>query len=492
MTPVDPSPDTPPAEATATPSLRRLVHIITILFLLFLIVRTLAVEPFGVTTGSMAETIHGNRREAPCPRCGANVCVGTPDESRASHNPQESAYCWNCGKEKLNLLQMANTNVLGDRIMVDKLIYKVRDPVRWEVAVFRCPVDLRKPYVKRVVGLPGEEFRIFDGDAYANGQLLRKSLAQVHEVQIPIFTMSHVPNTGGWADRWEVGPLAESARLPAQKPKLPKVADVVQEDRLVLDATETPFGLTYRHRDLDSKRDSTVRDRLAYNGGPAHRVWLPVHDFIVSFDVEVVSGTGSLALRLDDGADRVVVDLPIGGGTGRIGSEVGTPTEFTLKNPLSPGQRHHIEFAFVDRRIFFTLNDVEVIGPIDVAAVPSKLTSDPAGKRLGTERPLQLGVRGVSVVLHQLTLSRDIHYRSEDEDCVNATRSSLPLGPKNYFMLGDNSSSSSDSRVWEIPTVDRSAFLGKPFFVHQPLKQGVVPLLGAVQTLDWARLRFLE
>ena len=492
MTTETPSPDTPESSPSAAPSLRRLFHVVTILFLVFLVVRTLVVEPFGVTTGSMAETIHGNRREAPCPRCGATVCVGSPDEARASQNPQLAAYCWNCGKERIDLTRLAHGEVMGDRIMVDKLVYKLRDPVRWEVAVFRCPVDSRKPYVKRVVGLPGEEFRIFDGDAYANGQLLRKTLAQIHEVQIPVFCMSHVPNTGGWAERWEVGPLAEVARLPGKKSKLPSIADVVQDDRLVLDATETPFGLTYRHRDLDSKRDSSVRDRLAYNGGPSHRVWLPVHDFIVSFDVEILAGVGSLALRLDDGADLVVVELPIGGGMGRIGAEAGTATEFQLSSPLAVGQRHRIEFAFVDRRIFLTVDGREALAPTDVPVVPAKLTTDPAGKRQGTDRPLQLGVRGVSVVLHELTLARDIHYRSEDEDSVNATRSPLQLGAKQYFMMGDNSASSSDSRVWEIPTVDRSAFLGKPFFVHQPLKQGNVPLFGVVQTLDWHRLRFLE
>jgi signal peptidase I len=322
--------------------------------------------------------------------------------------------------------------------------------------------------------------------------LLRKSLAQIHEVQIPVFSMSHVPSNGGWAERWEVGPLAEAAKMPALKPKLPIVTDVVHEDRLVINALETPFGLTYRHRDLDSKRDSSVRDRLPYNGGPSHRVWLPVHDFIVTFEVEVLAGMGSLGLRLDDGVDRVVVDLPIGGGTGRIGPEDGMAKEFNLPAPFTSGHRYRIEFAFVDRRVFLTVDGRELMEPVDLPAVPARLITDPAGKRQGTERPFQLGARGVSVVLHQLTLSRDIHYRSEDEDAINATRRPLQLGTNQYFLMGDNSASSSDSRVWEVPTVDRTAFLGKPFFVHQPLKQGHVPLFGAVQTLDWHRLRFLE
>ena len=41
-----------------------------------------------------------------------------------------------------------------DFILVDKTAYLPRLPRRWEVAVFHCPADLTKPYVKRVAGLP--------------------------------------------------------------------------------------------------------------------------------------------------------------------------------------------------------------------------------------------------------------------------------------------------------------------------------------------------
>ena len=84
-------------------------------------------------------------------------------------------------------------------------------------------------------------------------------------------------------------------------PKLPAVADVVQGTTLVLDATATPFGLTYRHRNLDTNKDHAVRDWLAYNGKPggsfAHgrtedededRDTVPVHDFMVECEIEVV------------------------------------------------------------------------------------------------------------------------------------------------------------------------------------------------------------
>ncbi|MCA9001843.1 MAG: signal peptidase I, partial [Planctomycetes bacterium] len=51
-----------------------------------------------------------------------------------------------------------------DRVLVDKLSYHVRDPERWEVVVFKYPLDKSKNFIKRLWGLPGEEMQIVGGD----------------------------------------------------------------------------------------------------------------------------------------------------------------------------------------------------------------------------------------------------------------------------------------------------------------------------------------
>lgn len=55
---------------------------------------------------------------------------------------------------------------VSDRIVVDKYTYTVRDPERFEVAVFRYPLDRAKNFVKRIVGVPNEDLRVANGDLW--------------------------------------------------------------------------------------------------------------------------------------------------------------------------------------------------------------------------------------------------------------------------------------------------------------------------------------
>src|SRR5215471_14300599 len=81
-------PSAPPATETPTTNPPRLIRhatpfrvllVVMVMFVgLFLTLRTMAVEPFGVPTGSMAPTLSGHHRAAPCPRCGYPVRVGRP------------------------------------------------------------------------------------------------------------------------------------------------------------------------------------------------------------------------------------------------------------------------------------------------------------------------------------------------------------------------------------------------------------------------------
>ncbi len=67
---------------------------------------------------------------------------------------------------------MIPTMMVGDRLFVNKFIYRFQDPRRGDIVVFKSPKKDGKDYVKRCVGLPGETIEIKKGIVYANGKQL--------------------------------------------------------------------------------------------------------------------------------------------------------------------------------------------------------------------------------------------------------------------------------------------------------------------------------
>ena len=54
----------------------------------------------------------------------------------------------------------------GDRVLLSSLHYRLEDPRRWDVTLFRYPNNHSTSYMKRLVGLPGEQILIRGGDLY--------------------------------------------------------------------------------------------------------------------------------------------------------------------------------------------------------------------------------------------------------------------------------------------------------------------------------------
>ena len=62
----------------------------------------------------------------------------------------------------------------GQYLLVNKLVYRFGSPDRGDVIIFKRPGGGSTPYVKRVVGLPGERVEVKDGGVFINGCLLEE------------------------------------------------------------------------------------------------------------------------------------------------------------------------------------------------------------------------------------------------------------------------------------------------------------------------------
>jgi signal peptidase I len=65
---------------------------------------------------------------------------------------------------------MRPTLIEGDRILVNKFIYKFKRPERGDIIVFISPEDKKKDFIKRLVGLAGETVEISNGTILINGK----------------------------------------------------------------------------------------------------------------------------------------------------------------------------------------------------------------------------------------------------------------------------------------------------------------------------------
>lgn len=70
----------------------------------------------------------------------------------------------------------------GDRMIVNKIGYKIGEPERFDIVVFHAPEQ--KNYIKRVIGLPGETLEYKDDQLYINGEPIDEPYLDAYKAQI--------------------------------------------------------------------------------------------------------------------------------------------------------------------------------------------------------------------------------------------------------------------------------------------------------------------
>jgi len=67
---------------------------------------------------------------------------------------------------------MKPTLLVGDFILVNKLVYRFSEPQRGDIVVFKYPIDPNIDFIKRIVALPGEEVEVRNNQVFINGKPL--------------------------------------------------------------------------------------------------------------------------------------------------------------------------------------------------------------------------------------------------------------------------------------------------------------------------------
>lgn len=73
---------------------------------------------------------------------------------------------------------MRPTLIEGDRILVNKFLYRFHEPRRGDIIVFRFPENPKRPFIKRLIAAGEDEVEIRQGHVLVNGRRLDAAAVQ--------------------------------------------------------------------------------------------------------------------------------------------------------------------------------------------------------------------------------------------------------------------------------------------------------------------------
>lgn len=224
-TPAESSPSSAAAKPGHTESIKETLISIVIAFALAFVFRGFVVEAFVIPTGSMAPTLMGAHMRFTSPSTGYSWPVGPWEQIgeneyapiQGGGRPGGSG-----GPDSITVHDPMSGDLIdkrgvplrsGDRILVLKYLYSIFNPQRFDVIVFKNPTNPSINYIKRLIGLPGEEVALIDGDVFTRNlaggaaaattnsnswlepgwTIARKTSLQQEVAWMPIFDSAYTP-----------------------------------------------------------------------------------------------------------------------------------------------------------------------------------------------------------------------------------------------------------------------------------------------------------
>jgi len=316
-----------------------------------------------------------------------------------------------------------------DRTLVDKLSFHFRDPVRFEIVVFKHPLERSRIMVKRLVGMPGEELKIENGDLWirAGESESWRHLRRPASVQRKAWrTLTRDPRSADWnvvrgGKEWRISEDAITAR-----------GDGAARFR----ANAGPVTDRY----LDGYPTALVDDIPLRDPSWGRH---PVGDVRLEGELRALAGTTAVTFELTEG--QRVYEFTVPGPSAPADAEV----LVRIRDSAASSERIEHGRAFrlaADARISFALENLDDRLALELEG--EEMLAAEIAPSARQEASLTLAVAGEGADLEELRVARDVYYLTPED----RSSWSVKIPQSNYVMLGDNTQDSADGRLWKAKT----------------------------------------
>jgi signal peptidase I len=447
--------------STSAYNIRETVESIVVAFVLAFLFRTFEAEAFVIPTGSMAPTLRGRHKDVICEMCGyrfqssASIEV-EEDEARLALGVQRKVLAATCPMCRHTMSVKDETSFPGDRILVNKFVYQISEPERWDVIVFKYPGDAKMNYIKRLVGLPGETVRIHEGDIFVQDSAgaaetiarkphwrLRAMLQDVHDTDYQPAVLARA----NWPFRWQPWPAGDDRNdAPGWTSQVSEYGPHAVRQTFSIDGGgQGVHWLRYRHfvpsdsdwQSLEKEplpadesaaiEPQLITDYYAYNTSETqdHRYFTSfarsglhwVGDLLLQCDATISSAEGTVILDLVEAGRHFSCRFDVASATATLGIDgLDGFAPQAIGGIEGPG-RYRLELANVDDELLVWVNgrplqfdaptvyDTRQLHPGESSIRPRSSAEDP-----GDLAPAGVGAEGVSMEVTRLRLRRDVYY----------------------------------------------------------------------------------
>jgi len=367
-------------------------EVFLVAFILAMIIRCFCIEVYKIPTGSMEPTLHGDYND-------------------------------------------------GDRIIANKFGILFNPIKRYDVFLFKFPLDKSTSFIKRVVGLPNEELMVKQGDLYARAKgtdkflIAKKPLRIQESIWLPAYQWNGKQDE--FMESWSV-PQDTSYKI----------------ENGVL---ELQNGGVIGYKE-------TIRDEYGKNPGR-----YTIGDIKLSFKIRAEKSGGEIYTTIRTNAGSFTLHLfpqplqPANSDSPNLTWHFRSPPSDIFPYPCSleyytpsttsfrtmpdvkiePNKDHLIEILNFDGTIYIKIDGKEALKYDYIVSLED---TDP--DEYIRSNQIELGVKKYPATLGDIKIWRDLYYY--DTSGILKENKPLVIPEGKYFAIGDNIPNSKDSRLWRM------------------------------------------